>query len=138
MKPAFILLVFCFLALACNNSSSYENSKENLYEKEKENPVQFISISGNNKRNFLGQTVVRATIHNKASVCSYDDVRIKLLYYNKDGQQVANHEDELEKPLAANSTVKFTTRYFTPKGTDSVAMSIMSAKALPAKEENKK
>jgi hypothetical protein len=137
MKSPLIFLAVFFLAMACNNSSSYENAKENLYDKEKENPLEFITISGNDKRNFFGQTVVRATIHNKASVCTYDDVRIKLLYYNKGGQQVANHEDELEKPLAANSTVKFTTRYFTPKGTDSVALSIMSAKALPAKENKK-
>lgn len=131
-------LLTAFIVGGCNNNSTYETSKESLYEKESEEPLSFISISGNNKRNLLGQTVVRATITNKASVCSYEDVRVKLLYFDKDGAQVANHEDVVDKPIGPNSTVKFTARYFTPKGTDSVALSIMSAKPLKHEATGKK
>jgi hypothetical protein len=134
----YFLFLVAVLVCGCNSGSSYENSKENLYDKEKDAPLDFLSISGSDKRNFFGQTVVRATITNKASVCSYDDVRVKLLYYDKEGKQVANHEEELEKPVGPNSTVKFTAKYFTPKGTDSVAMSIMSAKALENTPATKK
>jgi hypothetical protein len=123
-----ILLVTISLLMACNNGKTYADSKEDLLEKEKESPLKFLSIKGNDKRNLFGQTVVKATVTNKASVCTYDKVRIKLLYFDKAGKQVANHEDELENPLGPNSTVKYTARYFTPKGTDSVAMSIMGCR----------
>ena len=75
----------------------------------------------------IGQTVVKATIANKASVSAYKDIRIKMLFF-KEGVEVENHEDVVDKVVTANNQVQYTSKYFTPKGTDSVALSIMSAK----------
>ncbi|HEX8334327.1 MAG TPA: hypothetical protein VF622_17020, partial [Segetibacter sp.] len=130
------ILLISFVALtSCNGTDTkidkdnYEKTKESLEEKEKKNPLSFLVVSGSEKRNFLGKTVINGTIENKASVCSYKEVRIKMLYY-KEGTLVANHEQVLDEVVKASSSLNFKTRYFTPKGTDSVALSIMSAQAV--------
>ena len=130
------IIILFFTALAsCNGADTkldkgnYERTKESLEEKEKNNPLSFLVVSGSEKRNMLGKTVINGMIENKASVCSYKDVRVKMLYY-KEGTLVANHEQVLDEVVKANSSSTFKTRYFTPKGTDSVALSIMSAQAV--------
>ena len=115
------------------NEKSYEETKESLADREKKNPVNFLQVSGNDRRNWFGQTVVKGVIHNKATVMSYKNVRIKMLFYNKEGKLVANHEDIYDETLLPNSSVKFKARYGTPKGTDSVALSVMSASVAEEK-----
>jgi hypothetical protein len=130
------ILLTSFIALAaCNGADTkpdkenYEKARESLEVKEKNSPLSFLVVSGSEKRNVLGKTVINGTVENKASVCSYKDVRVKMLYY-KQGVLVANHEQVLDKVVKANSSFNFKTRYFTPKGTDSVALSIMSAQVV--------
>lgn len=129
-------LIICLTTISlitgsCRNANkTYEKAKENILEDEQKAPLRFLTIEGSNKRNLFGQTVVRATITNTATICSYDKVRIKMLYYNSEGVQVTNHEEVLEKPVEPNEQVKFKAKYFTPKGTDSVALSIMSAEPV--------
>ena len=92
------ILFFCsslFIILAaCSNKDAnsnkidkkdYQQQKESLLDKEKKSPKEFLSIEGTDKRNFWGQTVFKGIIHNAASVCSYKNVRVKLLYYKTDG-----------------------------------------------------
>jgi hypothetical protein len=130
------ILLTSFIALApCNGADTkpdkenYEKAKESLEVKEKNSPLSFLVVSGSEKRNVLGKTVINGTVENKASVCSYKDVRVKMLYY-KQGVLVANHEQVLDKVVKANSSFNFKTRYLTPKGTDSVALSIMNAQVV--------
>lgn len=105
----------------------YEETKEKLEEREKENPLDFLIVIADEKKNLIGQTVVKGVIENKASVASYKKVRVKLLYY-KDGALVTNHEEEYDEVIRAGHRYEFKAKYFTPKGTDSVGVSIMSAK----------
>ena len=132
MKSIVIIFITCLFSFACNNVSDkeYENSKEKMLEKEKENPVDFLAVTHTGKRNLIGQTVVRGVIMSKANVCSYENVRVKMLYYNKEGALVENHEEVIEGVVAPKSILNFKTKYFTPKGTDSVVLSIMEADAF--------
>ena len=131
-----IFLIACFVInLGCNSADkkvdqvAYNKSKESLAEKEKSSPLSFLTITGSDKKNLVGQTVIKGLIKNSASVCAYKDVRIKMLFY-KDGTLVANHEQVMEEAVKANNDLTFKSRYKTPKGTDSVALSIMSAEVL--------
>jgi len=131
MKSTFLLVCFALTIASCGSGEldqkKYEEEKEKLAKKERENPLTFLSVIGTNKKNFIGQTVVKAIIQNNASVTAYSDVRIKMLFF-KNGLEVENHEDVVDKIIPANNSVNFNSKYFTPKGTDSVALSIMSAK----------
>ncbi|MFN4007195.1 MAG: hypothetical protein ACK4HE_06770 [Chitinophagaceae bacterium] len=129
-------ILFALLAVACNNNdnsysngvdSNYQTAKETLVEKEKKEPKRFLKIENEkDKKNFWGQTVVKAYLVNTASVVSYKNIRIKSFYY-KNGQLVENHEDVIDATIAPGNKEKIKLKYGTPKGTDSVALSIMQA-----------
>ena len=124
--------IILFLLTSCGSSEkkfdsqSYEQHKESLAEKEKKNPLSFLTVNGGNKKNIIGQTVVHGRISNKATVSSYKDVRIKMLCY-KDTKRVEEHEDVIGDVIRPGATNDFKIKYRLPKGTDSIALSVMSA-----------
>ena len=111
------------------NNKTYEETKKTLEEKERESPKHFLKLNGDNHRNILGQTVYKGIISNTATVVSYKEVRVKLLYF-KAGVQVANHEEQFDNTISPNDDYTFKAKYHTPRGTDSVSAYIMSAKAV--------
>lgn len=136
MKRIFILLVVSITMFSCNNGASnadseedsYEKTKESLRKKEENNPQNFLIISGNDKHNLVGQTVVKAAISNKASVASYKDVDIQLDFYSKTGNLLETNKETVYEIINPGESKSFKTKYFAPKGTDSVALKILSAK----------
>ena len=138
MKQLLILSFLLLIIAACGSkdnknfdTKTYEQTKETLGTKEKTNPLHFLTITGVDKRHWLfGTTVYKGTIHNKATVVAYKNVRVKLLYINRQGQQTANHEEEFEDVINPSDNFDFKAKYHTPKGTDSVAAFIMRAKVV--------
>jgi len=138
MRSFFPALILSVLLFSCGNNKekteqqTYEQQKESLQDKEKKHPLKFLGITGDDKKNIIGQTVVRGKISNKATVSSYKDIRIKMLCY-KDGAMVEEHEDTIDEIIIPNSTKDFKTKYRLPKGTDSIALSIMNASVAETK-----
>lgn len=137
MKPLFFLFTAIIITTAsCNNSheyeikatDKYEKTKESLGETEQKNPIRFLSVSGNNKRNLLGQTVIKGAVTNKATVATYKDVDIKLSFYSKTGTLLEEDHEVVYESINPGATTNFKSKYFAPKGTDSVAMHIVDAK----------
>jgi hypothetical protein len=138
MKNKFLflgLISFALVFAACKNEEkkvnkkSYEEQKQTLADKEKNNPKQFLQLTGDDHKNIWGKTVYNGIIKNAASVVAYRDIRVKLLYY-KSHILVANHEEFFNNTIAPGDDYSFKAKYKTPKGTDSVASYIMSAKAV--------
>ncbi|MBN9298918.1 MAG: hypothetical protein J0I41_18100 [Filimonas sp.] len=136
MKKILLLLIIAAGFAACGGNDkvskklddkAYKEQKDGLAEKERRSPLAFLTVTSSDRRNIWGQTVVKGEIRNTASICSYKDVRLKLLYYGKEGKQVANHEDVYEDVIAPGGSNRFKAKFKTPRGTDSVAVSIMSA-----------
>jgi len=138
MKYVLGIVSIMLLLSACGNSKktkdeqTYTGQKESLEETEKKHPLRFLGVKGDDKKNIIGQTVVRGTIYNKATVVAYKDVRIKMLCY-KDGRMVEEHEDVIDEVVKPNSDKAFKTKYRLPKGTDSIALSVMRAAVAEAK-----
>ncbi|MEO5942978.1 MAG: hypothetical protein ABIP30_01370 [Ferruginibacter sp.] len=137
MKPLFFLLAgIIFITASCNSSheyeikatDKYEKAKESLGETEQKNPAKFLTVSGNNKRNLLGQTVIKGSVTNKATVATYKDVDIKLSFYSKTGALLEEDHEVVYESINPGATTNFKSKYFAPKGTDSVAMHIVGAK----------
>ena len=129
-----IIIMTCLLSCGGNASSekdikNYEATKEKLAKREKKFPVEFLSISSTSKRNLIGQTVVNGVIKNAATVTAYKKVRVKLLYYSS-GSLVENHEEVYDEIILPNNQHSYRAKYFTPKTTDSVSVSIMSAEVV--------
>ena len=81
------------------------------------------------KKNLFGATVIKGKIVNTASVAVYKNTRIKMLCY-KNGIRVEEHEDVLPELIKQGTIKNFKIKYHLPKGTDSLALSIMSADAI--------
>ena len=131
------VFVTIVLISACNSSEKktdaakdkYEQTKETLEETEKKTPSRFLTVSGHDKRNLLGQTVVKGLLTNNAKVASYKDVAIKLSFYSKTKALLEEDVETIFETLAPGKSADFKTKYFAPKGTDSVALKVMGAKA---------
>jgi len=130
------VFITAIVITACNSSDKktdaakdkYEQTKETLEETEKKNPARFLTVSGHDKKNLLGQTVVKGILSNTAKVASYKDVEIKLSFYSKTKALLEEDVETVFEKLGPGKSAEFKTKYFAPKGTDSVALKVMSAK----------
>ena len=135
IMPAFIALSLIFTACSSNDKAAegktkdkYEQTKENLGETEKKDPKRFLSVEGQDRKNLLGQRVIKGTISNKATVARFKDVDIELSFYSQTGALLEKDHEVIYETIAPGSSTNFKTKYFAPKGTDSVAMKIAGAK----------
>jgi hypothetical protein len=130
------MLVFSLLLTACGNKDKtagngkdkYEQTKETLQETEKKNPVRFLAVSGHDRRNIIRQTVIIGTLTNNAKVVSYKDVDLELAFFSKTGALLEKDHEVVYETIAPGNSTNFKTKYFAPRGTDSVAIKVLNAK----------
>jgi type IV pilus biogenesis protein CpaD/CtpE len=134
--PVLLFITLLFITACSSNDKkttdkkdAYEQTKETLAETEKKNPTRFLSVEGHDKKNLLGQTVVKGTLTSKATVSSYKDVEIELSFYSKTGTLLEKDIETIFETIAPGKDADFKTKYFAPKGTDSVALKVMAAKS---------
>jgi len=131
-----LLLVAGILFVGCNSKATnevaekdgYERAKESLEEKEKKNPTAFLKVSSKDKHNLIGQTVIKGTINNNAKVCVYKDVELELSFYSKTGVLLEKDSEKIYEVIEPGKSADFKTKYFAPKGTDSVGIRVLGAK----------
>ena len=137
MKKNIIGFVCLFVLLsACNsdqknekaNRDKYETGKLTVEEVEKKSPQLFISVTGNDKKNLLGHTVIKAKLINKAKMVTYKDIDVKLFFYSKTATLLQEDQEMVYESIAPGKSVSFKSKYFAPKGTDSIALKVLSAK----------
>lgn len=131
-----LLITLSILFAACNSKAKneaaekdgYEKAKESLEEREKKNPVAFIKVTGKDKHNLIGQTVVKGTVSNNAKICVYKDVELELSFFSKTGVLLEKDNETVYEVVEPGKTADFKTKYFAPKGTDSVGIKVLGAK----------
>jgi uncharacterized lipoprotein len=131
-----ILITLSILLAACNSKAKteaaekdgYEKAKESLEEKEKKNPVAFIIVTSKDKHNLIGQTVIKGTVSNNAKICVYKDVDLELSFFSKTGVLLEKDNETIYEVVEPGKSADFKTKYFAPKGTDSVAIKVVGAK----------
>ncbi len=136
MKNVFLFLAITISSVACNygkndaakEDKNYEKIKETLEETEKKNPTKFIKVEGDKRKNLIGQTVVRGTITNNAKVVTFKDVDVKCCFYSKTGIVLEEDHETIYENIAPGASAKFKSKYFTPKGTDSVSFKVVEAR----------
>jgi len=129
----FLLAVICMLFLfSCKESfddKTYEENKINLAQRESDHPDQFLKISSDDKKNLFGATIIKGKIVNTASIAVYKNTRLRILCY-KNRIRVEEHEDIIPELIKPGTVKNFKIRYHLPKGTDSLALSVMSADTI--------
>jgi hypothetical protein len=133
--PALIMLSFVFAACGGDEKAAdekekdkYQQTKETLEQTEKKNPKRFLTVEGSDRKNLIGQRVIKGTVSNKATVASYKDIDIELSFYSETGTLLEKDHEVIYETIAPGGSTSFKTKYFAPKGTDSVAMKIVGAK----------
>lgn len=137
MKQLVAVLFVCLFITSCKddkkekkfNEKTYEENKESLGDKEKNNPARFLIVDNRDRKNLIGQTVVIGHLTNNATVCTYKDVEIKLSFFSKTGVKLDEGIETIYETIPPGEKIKFKTKYFSPKGTDSVAIQILKASA---------
>lgn len=138
-KMIVYLFFFSMMLVACSSGNdskaksekeSYRLTKEELLKKEQKSPQSFLIVSGHNQKNIVGQTVVKGTITNKASVAVFKDVNLKLSFYSKTQALLETDKETIFETFSPGKSKNFKTKYFAPKGTDSVALEVLGAKVV--------
>ena len=136
MKKKFGLIIFTIILIGgCNSTqqkndedkAAYQRAQETLLEKETKNPVNFLKVTSKEKHNLLGQTVIKGTISSIAKVCVYSDIAIELSFFSKTGKLLEKDNETIYETIDPGVSVNFKTKYFAPKGTDSVIIKVVSA-----------
>jgi len=126
--------IFTLTLLSCSGDSEkkaaddYEKGKISMEEVEQKNPKRFLTVSGSSKKNILGQTVIKGSVKSSAKIVSYKDVEIKLSFFSKTGALLEEDRETVYEAIAPGAEVDFKSKYFAPKGTDSVGFQVISAK----------
>jgi len=131
-----IALMSLLILSACDDTESgiasekekYQQAKQTLEEKEKENPAVFLLVDSRDKHNLIGQTVVKGTLRNIAKVCTYKDVELELSFYSKTGTLLIKTNETVYDQIEPGKSANFKAKEFAPKGSDSVAIKILGAK----------
>ena len=133
ISKTFSCLLLAAFFTACQSGETktaqdnYQMTKEELKKQEQQSPVSFLEVAGKNKKNLVGQTVIRGKIHNKATLATFKDVEVKLSFYSKTKALLETDKETIFEELSPGVTRDFKTKYFAPKGTDSVAMEVLAA-----------
>lgn len=126
------VVIFCSACKRGNNdkatTDTYEKGKSTVADIEQKNPERFLAITSSDKRNILGQTVIKGVIVNHAKMVSFKDIDIKLSFYSKTGALLEEDREVIYETISPGASKSFKTKYFAAKGTDSVVMKVLSAK----------
>ncbi|MEN9569715.1 MAG: hypothetical protein RL172_946 [Bacteroidota bacterium] len=137
MKQPFFIYLLIFITLAaCNSKSettqkekdSYEKAKESLEERERKNAAAFIEVTSKDKHNLIGQTVIKGMVYNHAKVCVYKDIELELSFFSKTGVLLEKDNETVYEIIEPGKSASFKSKYFTPKGTDSIFIKVITAK----------
>ena len=136
MKKILYILLLLFVLHACENKNDYDIKTEQTYQlnkvkiekTEQQNPTAFLSVMGERKKNILGQSIIKGKIINRAKIVTYKDIDVKLFFYSKTGALLEEDHEILYENIAPGGIKKFKSKYFTPQGTDSVVLKIITAK----------
>jgi hypothetical protein len=132
MKRTLYIALIAVAAVACNSANSerpsdkYEEKKKSLEETERENPLQFLRIEGDN---LLNQEVVEGEITNKATLASFKDVEVRITFKSSSGSTIEKAIKTVNDVVKPGKTVSFKFKMKKPKGTASVAVDITGATA---------
>ncbi len=128
MRSFFLcLLILSFVCCKQKfDTRTYIENKASLAQKEQSHPQEFLKIFADDKKNLFGATIVKGKVVNNASICGYKNTRLKMLCF-KNNIRVEEHEDILSDVIQPGDSKNFKTKYHLPKGTDSVALSVISA-----------
>ena len=124
-----ILLFACGTANEQHPSTQYEEKKASLKDIEAGSPLKFLKVSGEQHGNLLNQTVVSGEVVNNATLVSYKDVELLLIFKDDDNKVIEKQKQTLDEVMKPGSPTEFKLKLSHIKGASSVVVDITSAVA---------
>ena len=112
------------------NKSPAELRNE-LAEKERQNPTDYLTSEITMRENFIGQKVFEGTISNSASIASFKDVQLEITYLSNTKSIIASEKFIIYEVVGPQHTIdiqKIKTK--APKATDSFSIMIIGAEKV--------
>jgi hypothetical protein len=137
MKKMFgLIIIVSILFAACQSKAekekvaedSYEKAKESLEEREKKNPVSFITVTSKDKHNLIGQTVIKGTVNNNAKVCAYKDFELEFSFFSKTGVLLQKELKTVFDIIPSGKAADFKEKMWVNKDADSMSIKVLTAK----------
>jgi hypothetical protein len=138
MKRLPVLVIAAVLSLnSCSSSDKktagkkdkYEQAKESLEATEKKNPLRFLSVTYDDKKNLFKKTITKGEIKNNATVAVFKDVEYKIMYYSETGTLLGESATTDHSSIEPGKSLSFKAKEWAPKDTDSVVVKLISAKS---------
>ncbi len=128
----------CIAYINSNNRISYEDPEETYAEKvmtveeiEKSQPNNFLKVDGKYNENFWGDKLkVHGRIVNRATVATYKDAVVKIVYYSKTNTEIGSEEYTIYENFSPNTTTNFELKIKNYSNVNSIGMEIVNATAL--------
>lgn len=133
MKRILICTAMALSFAACNSANSerpsdkYEAKKKSLEETERDNPLQFLRIKGDDHVNLLNQEVIEGEITNKATLAAFKDIEVKVTFKDEGGSRIEKVIKTVNEVVKPGGSVEFKFKLKKPKGTASVGIDIVGA-----------
>lgn len=130
----FFLISTLVLLAGCNNSNNspnrktYEQKVQDVELQEKRNPTQFLQIRGTYKKNLLGETVLEGDIISTATKAKYKDIKIRAQFISKTESVISTNDYIIYDEVGPRETKSFKLKVKAPRPTNSVSMSVVTAK----------
>jgi hypothetical protein len=112
-----------------SSTGEYQEAKGSLESQERNNPLSFLSVTGNYRKNLVGKFVINGSIQNKATIATYKDVQLKLNYYSKTGSFLGAENKIIYEFYGPGSSRSFSIKSAGYSGAKSVKIDVTGAKA---------
>jgi hypothetical protein len=133
MKHLFALLFCSCLLAACGSANSehpttqYEEKKKSLKESESDSPLKFLKVKGDFRSNLINQTVVEVTVTNNATLTSYKNMKLEMVFKDKEGAVITKEKHVIDDVIKPNSSDDFKVKLSHVKEAHTVSVDITGA-----------
>ncbi|TFZ65634.1 hypothetical protein E4631_15560 [Hymenobacter sp. UV11] len=139
------LLALCLFGLAvigqscsqANSHGSYEASAEQpktaeelraeLLVREEQSPDEQLRIKGTSRRNFIDQLVLEGTIKNTATLATFKDPILTVVWYSKTKTELDTKQYRIYELVRAKHSIPFKLKTDAPSYVATVAMGVSDA-----------
>ena len=134
MKGTLALALFFILFASCDSannqhpSAKYEEKKTSLESMEKDSPLKFLKVTGDFHGNFVNQTVIEGEVTNNATLVSYKDLQLIVIFRDDKGSVIEKQKQPLDAVIKPGSTEDFKIKIGHVKGANSLSVDITDAK----------
>jgi hypothetical protein len=113
-----------------NNLPSYEESVMTIAEMEAADPINYLNADGKYHPNLIGDKLkINGVVHNKATVTTYKDVVIDVIFYSKTNTEIAREQYTIYDFFDPNTQKEFKLKVNNYSNVESIGWEVANAVA---------